>query len=89
MTIKRKTIIDQLELTRDNTVQVRLMLLLVEGDKVLSHKYHRTAIPVGVPACMQMAEVNTHLHEMGEERLPNKEVLRIEKFCDFCQTPSE
>lgn len=89
MAIKRKTIIDQLEYNCNGTVSVRLALQLAEGDQVISSKWHRTVIPAGIPACLQMAEVNTHLHAMGEERLPNKEILRIEKFCEFCQTPTE
>lgn len=67
--IERKSVLDRVEIERDGTVGVRILLLLVEGGEELSQKYHRTSIPVEVDPTVQMGYVNDHLRQMGEEEL--------------------
>jgi hypothetical protein len=77
--IERKSVVDQIEITHDGIVQVRIGLLIVDGDKELSRKWHRTAFDPKVPnaATLQMYEVNTHLLSMGEMAVPQSEIDRI------------
>jgi hypothetical protein len=59
--IEKKTIIDQIEIARDGTINIRYALLLIEDGKDLSCQWHRTSIPPGVDVDRQLAEVDNHL----------------------------
>jgi hypothetical protein len=78
--LARKTIVDQIEITRDNLVQVRLCLLIVDGDTEVNSRYHRTSIPPEGDPAAQMAFVNSHLATMGEEPVAQADIDRIVAF---------
>jgi len=60
--MKKQTIIDQIEITRDGTIQVRFAKQVVDDDgTVLNSAYHRTAFPPGHDIDAQMAAVNENL----------------------------
>lgn len=82
MTIERRTLVDQIEITPENTVQVRLALQLVEGEVVISSRWHRTSIPTGVAVELQIAAVNEHLALMGEAAVAQDATDRIKAFHD-------
>lgn len=69
--LERKSILDQIEITREGFLQVRIGLLIVDGDVEVSKKFHRFVLPADstVPedaVAQQMAAVNAHLEVMGE-----------------------
>ena len=64
--IEKKTILDQIEITRDGTIQVRLALLVLEDGEEISSAWHRTSIPPGADPIKQMAAVNVHLQQMNK-----------------------
>lgn len=78
--LARKTIVDQIEITRDNFVQVRLCLLIVDGETEVSSRYHRTSIPPEGDPAAQMGFVNQHLASMGEEPVLQADIDRIAAF---------
>jgi hypothetical protein len=45
--IEKKTIIDQIEVTRDGIVQIRFALLVVEDGKEIASSWHRTSVAPG------------------------------------------
>lgn len=60
--IERKTALEQLEPNfQTGVLGVKIAFLLVENDKELDRKWHRTAIPVDVDPAQQMTAVNAHL----------------------------
>lgn len=64
--IEKKTILDQIEVTRPGDVQFRLALVLLEDGKEISSQWHRSVIPAeGGNADLQIAAVNAHLSAMG------------------------
>lgn len=75
--IERQSIVDQIEITRNGTLAVRLALLLVDDGKELASKFHRTSIPLECPPMAQMLLVNEHLVQMGEAPLSAVDVQRI------------
>lgn len=77
--IEKKTVLDQIELTRANTVQVRLALLMVEDGVEIECRYHRTVLPVGVDVDQQIAAVNAHLATMNREPVPADAVVKIKQ----------
>ena len=70
MTIERKTMLDKVELDKSGAVSIRLALMLVEGDQVLSTQYHRLAIDIYGDVVEQMGDVVAHLASMGYPPLP-------------------
>lgn len=78
--LARKTLIDQIEIDRDNNVGVRLVLLIVDGETEVSSRYHRTSIPPEGDAAAQMGFVNQHLAAMGEEPVTQAAIDRIVAF---------
>ena len=83
--IEKKTIIDQIEITRDGTIQVRLALLVLEDGEEISSAWHRTSIPPGADLIEQMAAVNVHLQQMKKEAI--KDFAPVEKVVALVHTP--
>lgn len=82
--IEKKTILDQIEITRDGTIQVRLALVLFEDGEEVSSTWHRTSIPPGIDPRAQMAAVNGHLVRMKKQ--PVKDTLLLEQVCTLVHT---
>lgn len=75
--IERKTVLDQIEITRGGRIQVRIGLLLIDGDDEIDRKWHRTAIEPNSDAVLQMEAVNSHLDQMGRPPVSPEDIARI------------
>jgi hypothetical protein len=69
MAIERKTVIDQIEITRGGPIQIRFAKLLVEDGKELACEWHRTTLEPGNEPDAMFAAVNDHLEQMGVARI--------------------
>lgn len=85
--IEKKTIIDQIEITRNGTVQVRFGLLLLEDGAEIDSKWHRTNFPPGHDVSAQIAAVNAHLSQMGKPAISAEDAARIAQVCTQAWTP--
>ena len=83
--MEKKTILDQIEITRDGTIQVRLAILVLEDGEEISSAWHRMSIPPGTNPAEQIALVNTHLQQMKKEPLQN--AVLIEQVAAVVHTP--
>lgn len=96
MTIVKRTMLDQVELTRGGDVRVRVALELVEGPEILGTKYHRISINFNEDLLAQMAAVNQDLAGMGYPAVPagalqlllNGQALILQYLAATGQTPS-
>lgn len=59
--IQRKTVIEQPELHRSGILQVKIALLLVEGDSEIACDWHRTAVGLDEDAQEKMDAINQDL----------------------------
>lgn len=85
--IERKSTVDQIEITALGPVQIRIALQIVDGDQVLSSKWHRTLIEHPSLAQAQMDAVNEHLTtQMGESAISQEDIDRIKAFCELSAT---
>lgn len=75
--LARKSVVEQIEFPSGGGVAVRIALLIIDGDKVLSSAWHRTMIAHGGNAVTQMSYVQAHLAEMGEELLSQDDINRV------------
>lgn len=85
--ISKQTTVNQIEITQNGTVQVRVGLELVENGNVLTQRWHRTLFP---PACdidAQFALVNTHLIQQGENPVTQIDIDKVRAHCSTAWTP--
>ena len=74
--LEKKTILDQIEITRDGTIQVRLALLVLEDGEEISSAWHRTSIHPGADPVAQMAAVNDHLKLINKAPVADFSLLK-------------
>jgi len=88
MTIERKSIVDQIEITRSGMVQIRFALLLLEDGKEVASRFHRTAFDPSIKDAgqLQMYAVNIHLVEMGEKPVGQEDIDKVLKHASLTQT---
>lgn len=84
--IQRKTILDQIEITRSGRIQLRFALLLVEDDVELDCKWHRTAIEPGGDVDAQIALVNEHLQAMGKAPIEADRIPELKAVTGIAHT---
>ncbi len=82
MAIERKSIVDQIEITRGNVLQVRIALLLVDTETgvEVSSKWHRTSVELDGSPVAQMAAVNVHLNQMGEALIAQGDIDKVKLY---------
>lgn len=84
---QRKTVVDQIEITRSGAIQVRFGLLLVEDGIEIDCKWHRTAIAPGGDVDAQISAVNAHLVQMGKEPAGSADIDRVKVLAAAAWTP--
>lgn len=77
MALERVTMVDKIDLDPVGDMHIRLMLMVVDGDNVVAHRYHRTTVAAGVSVADQFALVNTHLASMGELPVSAADIARV------------
>lgn len=88
MALSHKTVVDQIEVRRDGTIQVKLGLLVMDGDSEISCQWHRTAIEPGGDVDEQIAAVNAHLESMGKAPVPTEELKPLKDVKGVVHTPA-
>lgn len=61
----KRTILDQIEITSDNVVQIRLAKQVIDEGEVIASQWHRTAFMPHQDIDAQIAVVNQHLASMS------------------------
>jgi hypothetical protein len=85
--LTKKTILDQIEITRNGTIQLRFAKLVLENEEEISSRWHRTVINPGTSVEEQLAHVNDHLMQMGEEPVTFADVNKIQAVVDIVHVP--
>jgi hypothetical protein len=84
----KTTIIDQIEITSQGHVQVRMKKLFVDTDgSVTELGYHRTLVEVGGDCDKQIGVVNAHLAQMGFGPVSIKEIAALKAHAQLAATP--
>lgn len=69
--LTRKTVVDEITIRRDGSTQIRLGLLILDGDKEIATEWHRTTVEPGGDVDAQLAIVDTALRNKGHAALEN------------------
>ena len=81
--LTERTIIDQIEICCDGAVRIRFSIQILNDGKVIHSAFHRTSIPMGVPAEAQMAAVAEDFALNGRPPFDPAEVQRVVDACSF------
>lgn len=88
--IERKTEVFTVEVNSDNSVGVKIALMIVENEEVIDYKWHRALIgPAGQghkTTKEMMVDVNNHLNELGMVPVSEAGIDRIDKIHALAQT---
>lgn len=85
----KQTVIDQIEITRDGSVQIRMAKEVIDDDgSVLSQEWHRTSLPPGGDIDLQMATVNEHLTTgLNCAPVEASDIARVKSYLPIAWTP--
>ena len=79
----KSLIIDQIEVTNNGTIQVRMHKLSSDGDLIGNH---RTSLPPATDINAQVAAVNTHMATENYSAIPNADVAKLTAICNAAWT---
>jgi hypothetical protein len=82
-----KTIIDQIEVVRNGTLQIRMRKILTVNGVDHDLGFHRTVVEPGADVDQQFALVNKHLKEMGFGPVDAPELARVKALVPVVHTP--
>ena len=88
MAILQQTVVDQIEITRNSTIQIRFGLLVEKDGEEIACAWQRTAIEPGGDVDAQIAAVNANLVSMKREPCPISETARLKAIQAIVQTPA-
>ena len=79
----KSLIIDQIEVTSNGTVQVRMHKMSSDGDLIGNH---RTLLPPATDINAQVAAVNTHMATENYSAIPDADVVKLTAICNTVWT---
>jgi hypothetical protein len=87
MALTQNTVLDKIEVTRDGTLQIRFGLEVMNGTQLISSAWHRTSVAPGGDVDAQMASVNAHLSQMGQNAATSDHIATIKSYSSVAWTP--
>jgi hypothetical protein len=82
MSLERRTIVDQIELTGDGKVQIRLGLLLIEDGAERERQWHRTTLVEHGDFDVQLNAIAEHLAQMSKPMINAAGIAKIRKVVE-------
>ena len=79
----KQLIIDQIEVTSNGTVQVRMHKMSSDGDLIGNH---RTSLPPATDINAQVATVNAHMATENYSAIPDVDVAKLTAICNTVWT---
>ena len=79
----KQLIIDQIEVTNNGTVQVRMHKMSSDGDLIGNH---RTLLPPATDINAQVAAVNAHMATENYSAISDSDVVKLTAICNVAWT---
>ena len=79
----KQLIIDQIEVTSNGTVQVRMHKMSSDGDLIGNH---RTLLPPATDINAQVAAVNAHMATENYSAISDSDVVKLTAICNVAWT---
>ena len=80
----KQLVIDQIEVTKNGTVQVRMHKFSSDGDLIGNH---RTTLPIASDINAQIAAVNAHMATENYAPISAADVAKLTAICNTVWTP--
>lgn len=80
----KRLIVDQVEVTQNGFIQIRMHKLSSDGDLIGNH---RTAVEPGGDVAAQFAAVNAHLAQENYAPISSADVAKVQSIADAVWTP--
>ncbi len=84
--IKRKTVIDKIEIVSDGSLQIRIAKQIIENESVIHTQWHRVRIEPGSNVDEQMELINSNLKMLGENSVSELEIKTIKSISALVHT---
>ena len=81
----KQLIIEQIEVTSNGTIQVRMHKMSSDGDLIGNH---RTSLPPATDINAQVAAVNAHMATENYSAIPDADVVKLTAICNAAWTPA-
>jgi hypothetical protein len=79
----KSLIIEQIEITNNGTVQVRMHKMSSDGDLIGNH---RTSLPPATDINAQISAVNAHMATENYSAIPDADVVKLTAICNAAWT---
>ena len=79
----KQIVVEQIEVTSNGTVQVRMHKLSSDGDVIGNH---RTSLPPATDINAQVAAVNAHMATENYSAIPDADVVKLTAICNAAWT---
>lgn len=83
------TILDQIEITSEGHLNIRMRKQIVDGGETFDLGYHRTSIECGGNCASQLQAVNEHLDKLGFGPISDDEIAQIKLHASIAFTPEK
>jgi hypothetical protein len=87
--LTKRTIVDQIEITRTGHIGIRFRKEVVEDGRALSSDFHRTGIEIGGDIDAQMSAVNADLQSKGWPAVDPAEYAEVKEYAKIKWTPAK
>lgn len=82
----KRTIVNQIEIQADGTVQVRFAKQIMDGEEIISNQWHRTMFDVSVNVDDQLTAMNTNLvDQLGYPEISIDDIKRLKSFINLAR----
>lgn len=85
--IQKKSVFESLDIAPSGIVQIRIGIVVLDGDEIIARKNHRSMIEPGIAVSDQMTMVNAHLASMNEPEVGADEIARLDAIVAVVHTP--
>lgn len=85
--IEKKTVIDQIEITRNGSIQIRFGLLLVEDGKEIACDWLRKVIEPGDNVAASLGVIDAYLQQTGKAAIDTGRISLVKSVAAIAHTP--
>lgn len=85
--MEKKTELNQVEITQDGTIQVRIGLCIYDGSSCVHTQWHRSAVNPGGDIDMQFSVVNENIARIGYPSVSTEDIAKTKALANTAWTP--
>jgi len=84
--LEKRTILDQIEISRTGRIGIRFAVQVVEDEKVISQEWHRTGLEPSTDVAAQLKAVDNDLSERDKAKIKVEDVALVTQVVGDART---